>query len=58
MLRKQFLSSIIKHFKTHKVAEAYNISKINIFDLENPLDLARLNEPMLALSDSYFKSSC
>lgn len=31
--------------------EAYNIPKINIFDLENPLDLARLNEPMLALSD-------
>ncbi|MFV0251562.1 MAG: ATP-binding protein [Rickettsia aeschlimannii] len=69
MLRKQFLSSIIKHFKTHKVCallgprqcgkttlskqfvEAYNIPKINIFDLENPLDLARLNEPMLALSD-------
>ncbi|ABV75429.1 Predicted ATPase [Rickettsia akari str. Hartford] len=29
-------------------AEAYNISKINIFDIEDPLDLARLNEPMLA----------
>lgn len=31
--------------------EAHNIPKINIFDLENPLNLAILNEPMLALSD-------
>jgi uncharacterized protein len=32
-------------------AKLYQIPNINIFDLENPLDLERLNEPMLALSD-------
>ena len=32
-------------------AKLYQIPNNNIFDLENPLDLERLNEPMLALSD-------
>jgi uncharacterized protein len=32
-------------------AKLYQIPNINIFDLENPLDLEMLNEPMLALSD-------
>jgi len=32
-------------------ATLYHIPKINIFDLENPLDIERLSEPMLALSN-------
>lgn len=32
-------------------SHAMEIPRINIFDLENPLDLERLKEPMLALSD-------
>lgn len=32
-------------------ANAMKIPRINIFDLENPLDLERLKEPMLSLSD-------
>ncbi len=42
---------IRRYVSNFHIVEAYNIPKINIFDLENPLDLARLNEPMLALSD-------
>jgi len=32
-------------------AKTYNSNDVHFFDLENPLDLARLNNPMLALSD-------
>lgn len=36
---------------SQQFASLKKIPQINIFDLENPLDLARLREPMLALSD-------
>jgi len=32
-------------------SKLYQIPKINIFDLENPMDLERLSEPMLSLSN-------
>ncbi|MFU7503090.1 MAG: ATP-binding protein [Candidatus Tisiphia sp.] len=36
---------------SQQFASLKKIPQINIFDLENPLDLARLREPMLAFSD-------
>lgn len=36
---------------SRQFANLKEIPRINIFDLENPLDLERLEEPMLALSD-------
>jgi predicted AAA+ superfamily ATPase len=36
---------------SRQFASLKKIPQINIFDLENPLDLERLREPMLALSD-------
>src|SRR4051794_40321615 len=32
-------------------ADKHKTPRLNIFDLENPLDLARLKEPMLALGN-------
>ena len=36
---------------SRQFANLKEIPRINIFDLEDPLDLERLEEPMLALSD-------
>ena len=36
---------------SQQFANLKGIPRINIFDLENPLDLERLKEPMLALDD-------
>jgi len=66
MLRKQYIERISKQFRVHSVCAilgprqvgkttlakmyAQDIEKVHFFDLENPLDLARLENPMLALS--------
>lgn len=66
MQRKQYIDRISKQFKVHPVcailgprqvgkttpAKMYleGLKQVYFFDLENPLDLARLENPMLALS--------
>lgn len=67
MHRTAFIQKISFHFEIHPIVAilgprqvgkttlarqyAHNFSNVHFFDLENPVDLARLESPMLALSN-------